>query len=121
MIGEIRTSSGPQTGQSLKTVSHPPSPAENSGSARRLQSAAPPMKTPATFMPKWKKDALSLVKGGKKFVDYKRDLLKPERVPGLRRLAGSPRELSVWKTLMPAGSRVRAGGQIQNDKYKMTQ
>ena len=32
------------------------------------------------FTPKWKKDALHLVKGGKKFVDYKRDLLKPERV-----------------------------------------
>ncbi|MES2659930.1 MAG: signal peptidase I [Verrucomicrobiota bacterium] len=32
------------------------------------------------FSPKWKKDALHLVKGAKKFVDYKRDLLKPERV-----------------------------------------
>jgi signal peptidase I len=32
------------------------------------------------FTPKWKKDALHLVKGAKKFVDYKRDLLKPERV-----------------------------------------
>lgn len=32
------------------------------------------------FTPKWKKDALHLVKGSKKFVDYKRDLLKPERV-----------------------------------------
>lgn len=30
--------------------------------------------------PKWKKEALHLVKGAKKFVDYKRDLLKPERV-----------------------------------------
>lgn len=32
------------------------------------------------FTPKWKKDALHLVKGAKKFVDYKRDLLRPERV-----------------------------------------
>lgn len=32
------------------------------------------------FSPKWKKDALHLVKGAKKFVDYKRDLLKPDRV-----------------------------------------
>jgi signal peptidase I len=32
------------------------------------------------FSPKWKKEALHLVKGAKKFVDYKRDLLKPERV-----------------------------------------
>ncbi|MGL5019297.1 MAG: signal peptidase I [Luteolibacter sp.] len=30
--------------------------------------------------PKWKKEALHLVKGAKKFVDYKRDILKPERV-----------------------------------------
>ncbi len=30
--------------------------------------------------PKWKKDALHLVKGAKKFVDYKRDRLKPERI-----------------------------------------
>jgi signal peptidase I len=32
------------------------------------------------FTPKWKKEALHLVKGARKFVDYKRDLLKPERV-----------------------------------------
>ncbi|MEY3897729.1 MAG: signal peptidase [Verrucomicrobiota bacterium] len=32
------------------------------------------------FTPKWKKEALHLVKGAKKFVDYKRDLLKPDRV-----------------------------------------
>lgn len=32
------------------------------------------------FTPKWKKEALHLVKGAKKFVDYKRDLLKPERL-----------------------------------------
>ncbi len=32
------------------------------------------------FTPKWKKEALHLVKGAKKFVDYKRDLFKPERV-----------------------------------------
>ena len=37
-------------------------------------------KTPAMFTPKWKKEALHLVKGAKKFVDYKRDLLNPERV-----------------------------------------
>lgn len=32
------------------------------------------------FTPKWKKEALHLVKGASKFVNYKRDLLKPERV-----------------------------------------
>jgi len=32
------------------------------------------------FTPKWKKEALLLVKGARKFVNYKRDLLKPERV-----------------------------------------
>jgi signal peptidase I len=32
------------------------------------------------FEPKWKKEALFLVKNARKFVDYKRDLLKPERV-----------------------------------------
>jgi signal peptidase I len=32
------------------------------------------------FTPKWKKEALYLVKGAKKFVDYKRDVLKPERL-----------------------------------------
>jgi len=32
------------------------------------------------FSPKWKKEALHLVKGAKKFIDYKRDLLAPERV-----------------------------------------
>lgn len=32
------------------------------------------------FTPKWKKEALHLVKGAKKFIDYKRDLLKPERI-----------------------------------------
>lgn len=32
------------------------------------------------FSPKWKKDALHLVKGAKKFVDYKRDLLAPDRI-----------------------------------------
>ena len=37
-------------------------------------------KTPAMFTPKWKKEALHLLKGARKFVDYKRDLLKPERV-----------------------------------------
>lgn len=32
------------------------------------------------FTPKWKKEAKELLKGAKKFLDYKRDLLKPERV-----------------------------------------
>lgn len=32
------------------------------------------------FTPKWKKDAKLLAKGARKFVNYKRDLLKPERV-----------------------------------------
>jgi len=32
------------------------------------------------FSPKWKKDALHLLKGAKKFVDYKRDRLKPEAI-----------------------------------------
>ncbi len=32
------------------------------------------------FTPKWKKEALHLVKSARKFVNYKRDLLKPERV-----------------------------------------
>lgn len=32
------------------------------------------------FEPKWKKEALFLAKSAQKFVDYKRDLLKPERV-----------------------------------------
>ena len=32
------------------------------------------------FTPKWKKEAQLLAKGGLKFVNYKRDLLKPERV-----------------------------------------
>ncbi|QTN31343.1 signal peptidase I [Akkermansiaceae bacterium] len=32
------------------------------------------------FTPAWKKNAKLLVKGAKKFVDYKRDLLAPERV-----------------------------------------
>ena len=32
------------------------------------------------FTPKWKQEAQHLVKGARKFVHYKRDLLKPERV-----------------------------------------
>lgn len=32
------------------------------------------------FSPKWKNEALHLVKGARKFVNYKRDLLKPEQV-----------------------------------------
>ncbi|RYD42390.1 MAG: hypothetical protein EOP85_11315, partial [Verrucomicrobiaceae bacterium] len=32
------------------------------------------------FTPKWKKEAQHLYKGARKFVDYKRDLLKPEHI-----------------------------------------
>jgi signal peptidase I len=32
------------------------------------------------FTPKWKKDAEGLLKGAKKFLHYKRDLLKPDRI-----------------------------------------
>ncbi|MES2475506.1 MAG: signal peptidase I [Verrucomicrobiota bacterium] len=32
------------------------------------------------FSPKWKKEALHLAKGARKFIDYKRDLLTPARV-----------------------------------------
>lgn len=32
------------------------------------------------FTPKWKKEALHLVKGAQKFIHYKRDVLKPERL-----------------------------------------
>ena len=32
------------------------------------------------FTPSWKKEALHLVKGARKFVHYKRDLLKPDRI-----------------------------------------
>ncbi len=32
------------------------------------------------FAPKWKKDAKHLIKGARKFVDYKRDLLAPDRI-----------------------------------------
>ncbi|MEI6673741.1 MAG: signal peptidase I [Verrucomicrobiota bacterium] len=36
--------------------------------------------TPRMFTPKWKKEAMLLAKGALKFIHYKRDLLKPERV-----------------------------------------
>jgi len=36
--------------------------------------------TPGMFTPKWKKEAKLLAKGALKFIHYKRDLLKPERV-----------------------------------------
>jgi signal peptidase I len=36
------------------------------------------------FTPKWKKEAKLLAKGGRKFVNYKRDLLKPERVDEIK-------------------------------------
>ena len=32
------------------------------------------------FKPRWKKEALLLMKGSKKFLNYKRDLLKPDRI-----------------------------------------
>lgn len=32
------------------------------------------------FTPKWKKEARHLVKGARKFINYKKDILKPERV-----------------------------------------
>lgn len=32
------------------------------------------------FQPRWKKEAKHLLKGAKKFIHYKRDLLKPERI-----------------------------------------
>ena len=32
------------------------------------------------FKPRWKKEALQLLKGAKKFLNYKRDLLKPDRI-----------------------------------------
>ncbi len=37
-------------------------------------------KTAAMFTPKWKKEALHLTKGARKFLDYKRDILKPDRL-----------------------------------------
>jgi signal peptidase I len=46
----------------------------------RLRPARFPLTLPAMFTPKWKKEAKLLVKGALKFVHYKRDLLKPERV-----------------------------------------
>jgi len=36
--------------------------------------------TPAMFTPRWKKEAKLLAKGARKFVHYKRDLLKPDRI-----------------------------------------
>lgn len=33
------------------------------------------------FTAKWKKEAMLLVKGARKFVNYKRDILKPDRIP----------------------------------------
>ena len=35
---------------------------------------------PGMFAPKWKKEAQHLVKAARKFTDYKRDLLKPDRL-----------------------------------------
>ncbi len=37
-------------------------------------------KNPAMFTPKWKKEAQHLAKGAQKFINYKRDLLKPDRL-----------------------------------------
>lgn len=33
------------------------------------------------WKPKWKKEALGTLKGGQKFLNYKRDLLEPDRIP----------------------------------------
>ena len=46
----------------------------------RLQSAGSAARLRAMFTPKWKKEAQHLAKGARKFVHYKRDLLKPDRV-----------------------------------------
>jgi signal peptidase I len=45
-----------------------------------LQSQASAARLRAMFTPKWKDEAKHLVKGARKFVHYKRDLLAPERV-----------------------------------------
>ena len=51
-----------------------------SGRSPRLQLATSTARVHAMFTPKWKEEALHLVKGARKFVHYKRDLLKPERI-----------------------------------------
>lgn len=45
-----------------------------------LQSSGSKARLRRMFSPKWKNEALHLVKGARKFVNYKRDLLKPEQV-----------------------------------------
>lgn len=63
---------------------HPPKAAAERAALRgfspRLQWGASLARLRAMFTPKWKKEAQHLVKGAKKFVDYKRDLLTPDRV-----------------------------------------
>ncbi len=46
----------------------------------RLQSGASPLRIGTMFTPSWKKEALHLVKGARKFVHYKRDLLAQDRI-----------------------------------------
>jgi len=46
----------------------------------RLQWKGSAARIRAMFTPKWKQEALHLVKGARKFVHYKRDLLKPGKV-----------------------------------------
>lgn len=46
----------------------------------RLRNRLPALTLPPMFTPKWKKEALLLAKGARKFVNYKRDLLKPDRI-----------------------------------------
>jgi len=53
------------------------------------------------FKPKWKEEALHLVKGARKFVHYKRDLLKPEQVDEIE-----ARRLDLL-TAIQAGDRAR--------------
>jgi signal peptidase I len=59
--------------------------ASRSAVGRVLRSALAPGagsadNSPMFFTPKWKKEAEMLVKGARKFLHYKRDLLKPDRI-----------------------------------------
>lgn len=51
------------------------------------------------FTPKWKKETQLLLKGAQKFLDYKRDLLKPDRIDEIES------RLSDLKAAMKAGKR----------------
>ena len=44
--------------------------------------------TPMFFTPKWKKDTDALIKGAQKFLHYKRDLLKPDRIDEIQSRIG---------------------------------